>query len=202
MVMIGGDTECGPSHRAGDDQLGGGVHGCHNELLPPLQRGLAPLVAIACPTTRNAGDRKGKGKGHMRGVPIGSEADTSARENRDGGQWKVRARFPCFPNPKGSVVRDDIAGSASARAITTVSAIAANQAIQARRDSFDGIHGTDKDPDLNHVSGLAVFAGGFEARRDDHAVAVFVEDKSVHRTPPFKTVNRTLRPVVSLRPEG
>jgi hypothetical protein len=49
---------------------------------------------------------------------------------------------------------------------------------------LDGVHGSDKDPNLNHVAGFPVVAWRLEARRDDHAGRVFVENKSVHAIPP------------------
>jgi len=159
-------------------------------------------MGVSCPTTRNAGDGEGKGKGHMRGVAVGSEADTSALKNGNGGQGQICARFPSSPNPKGRVVRDDIAGAARARAVSTVSAVSTDKPVQTRRNCFDGIHRTDKDPDLDHVSGFAVVGRGLEARRNNHTVAIFVENETVHRAPPFVTVNRTLRPVVSFGPDA
>jgi hypothetical protein len=55
---------------------------------------------------------------------------------------------------------------------------------------------------LNHVAGFPVVTGGLEARRDDDTVAIFMEDESVHATPPWITANRMLWPVVSLGPVG
>lgn len=67
---------------------------------------------------------------------------------------------------------------------------------------MDGVHGADQNPDLNHVTRLPIVGRGSEARGDDHAVAIFVQDKAVQSAPPFVTVNRTLRPVVSFGPDA
>jgi hypothetical protein len=120
----------------------------------------------------------------MRGVAVCAEADTSALENGNGGQGQICARSPCSPNPKGRAAWDHIARPTRARTVATVSTVSTNQAIQARRDSFNGIHGTDKDPDLDHVAGFAVVGRGLETRRDDHPIAILVQDKSIHWTPP------------------
>lgn len=202
MIMIGGDTESTPPYRAGDNQLSRSVHGCHHKLFPSLKRRLAPLMGVAGMARRCARDRKGKGKGKVGGVAVCSETDTSARENRDGRQGKIRARSPRSPYSKGRVTRDDIAGAARTRTVATVSAVSTDEPIQARCNCFDGIHRTDKDPDLDHVSGFAVVGRGLEARRNNHTVAIFVENETVHRAPPFVTVNRTLRPVVSFGPDA
>lgn len=167
-----------------------------------METGLSPLMGVSCPTTRNAGDGEGKGKGHMRGVAVGSEADTSALKNGNGGQGQICARFPRSPYSKRGVVRDDIARTLFPGTVATVSAGTTNQTIHPRRDRFDGVHRADKDPDLDHVACFPVVRRGFETRRDNHTVAIFVENESVHRAPPFVTVNRTLRPVVSFGPDG
>ena len=63
---------------------------------------------------------------------------------------------------------------------------------------MDGIHRTDKDPDLDHVSGFPIVAGGFETGGDDHAVAILVENESVHWTPPriASTRSQTIAPTM------
>jgi hypothetical protein len=63
-------------------------------------------------------------------------------------------------------------------------AIAADQTVQARADRFGGGNGFDQNPDLNHVASLPVVGGGFKSGRDDHAIAIFVENESVQREPP------------------
>jgi hypothetical protein len=81
-----------------------------------------------------------------------------------------------------------------------VDATAANETIETRFDCGNRINGFDQNPDLNHVAGFPVVRWGFETGGDDHTDVVFVDNEAVHREPPLITVNRTLCPVVSLRP--
>jgi hypothetical protein len=84
-----------------------------------------------------------------------------------------------------------------------VDAIAANETIETRFDCGNRINGFDQNPDLNHVAGFPIVAGGGEAGGDDHTGLILVDYKAVaHREPPLITVNRTLCPVVSFRPVG
>jgi len=51
---------------------------------------------------------------------------------------------------------------------------------------------------LDHIAGFAVVAGGFETGGDNYAVAIFVENESVHRTPPriASTRSQTIAPIM------
>jgi hypothetical protein len=52
-------------------------------------------------------------------------------------------------------------------------------------DRLHGINGFDQNPDLDHIAGFPVVGFSGEAGGDDHAMRVFVKDKSVaHREPP------------------
>jgi len=200
--MIGSHPKRAPPRGSSNHELSRGVHGCHHKLFPSLKRRLAPLMGVTCPTTRNAGDGQGKGKGKPCRVPIGSEPYPLPRENGNGGKGQIRARFPRFPNTERSVIRDDITRTGSPAPVAPVATVSADESVQTGFDRFNGVAGFDQNPDLDHVPCFAVFGRGFEARCDNHAVAIFVQDKSVHLSPPFETVNRTLRPVVSLNPDA
>jgi hypothetical protein len=69
--------------------------------------------------------------------------------------------------------------------VATVSAIAADDAIQAGSNCGDGVHGFDKDPHLDHIPGLSIVGGFIEAGGNDDPLGVFMDDVAVaHREPP------------------
>ena len=165
-------------------------------MFPSLKRRLAPLMGVTCPTTRNAGDGQGKGKGKPCRVPIGSEPYPLPRENGNGGKGQIRARFPRFPNTERSVIRDDITRTGSPAPVAPVATVSADESVQTGFDRFNGVAGFDQNPDLDHVPGFTVVGRGRESRRDDDPMGVFVQDKSVHRTPPriASTRSQTIAP--------
>lgn len=120
----------------------------------------------------------------MRRIPVGSETDPSARENGNGGQGKVCARFPSPPNPKRGLACVDVARTARSGPVATVGAVAADEPVETFLDCADRIHCADQNPDLNHRAGLPVVRWGVESGRDDHSLGVFVEDEAIQRLPP------------------
>jgi hypothetical protein len=121
----------------------------------------------------------------MRGVSVGSEANTPTGENGNRRKGQVRARFPCAVNAQRSLAHVDVAGTAGSVAVATVDAGTADQTVQPFLDCADGVHGTDKDPDLDHIASLPVIGRGREASRDNDPLRVFMKDESVQREPPF-----------------
>lgn len=189
VIGVGCDAERAPTHRASDDEFGCGVYGCHKDGLPTLKRRLAPLVGVASVTTGNAGDRKRKGQGDVSGIAIGSETDFAAREAIHPLQGRVSARFPRFPDSKRGLPFIHVARAFHAEAtvffVATVSAIAANDAVQAGTDCGNGILRFAENPDLNHVAGFPVVGGGSKARRNDHTSMILVENEAVDHREPF-----------------
>jgi hypothetical protein len=164
-------------------------------------------MAVARVTACNASDCQRKAKGEMRGVPVGSEANTAASEHFEAAQQGIIARFPCPPDSLGGLAGIYVAcpfhTEATVFFVPAMHAISADEAIQAGFDRFRGGNGFDQNPDLDHIASLPVVGRGFKSGRDNHTVAIFMKDKSVaHREPPLITVKRMLWPVVSLGPVG
>jgi hypothetical protein len=67
-----------------------------------------------------------------------------------------------------------------------MSAIAADNAIQAGFNGCDGIFRFAENPDLDHISGFPVAGWIIKTRRDYDTDGIFVENKAVHRAPPLK----------------
>ncbi len=104
--------------------------------------------------------------------------------------------MPRPPDSKGSLSLIHVARTLNpeypVNLVSTVSAIATNDAVQTGFDCSNGVHGFAKDPHLDHVAGFPVVAGGGKARRDDNPLGVFVENKSVaHRVPPRVSMRAT-----------
>ena len=155
-------------------------------MTPPLETGLAPLMGIPSPPARSARDRKGEAKGEMRGVAVGAETDFATGENGNRGQGKVGARLPCAIDAKGSLAYVDVAGTTGSVAVAAVDAGSADQTVQALLDRLDGVHGTDKDPYLDHRARFPIVGVGLEAGGDDNAQGILVEDEAVQRAPPIQ----------------
>jgi hypothetical protein len=68
--------------------------------------------------------------------------------------------------------------------MTPMHAIAANNPVQAGSNGGHGVFRFAENPDLDHVAGFPIVAGGGKPGRDDHTGVIFVKDKSVHRVPP------------------
>jgi hypothetical protein len=142
----------------------------------------------------------------MRGVPVRSEANTSASENLEAAQGRVSARFPRFPDSLRSLAGIYVAcpfhTEATVFFVPAMDAIATNQTVKARSNCFRGGNGFDQNPNLDHVARFPVVGRGFKSGRDNDPLRVFMKDESVQREPPLITVKRTLWPVVSLGPVG
>jgi hypothetical protein len=79
----------------------------------------------------------------------------------------------------------DVAGTLFPVPVATVDAGTADQTVQPFLDCADGVHGFDKNPNLDHIARFTVVGRGFKAGGDDDSVAIFMENESVHATPPF-----------------
>jgi len=76
--------------------------------------------------------------------------------------------------------------------MTPMHAIAANNPVQAGSNRGHGVFRFAENPHLDHVSGFPVIGGGLETGCDDHAIAIFVENKSVHSRPPKLSMRATM----------
>ena len=76
---------------------------------------------------------------------------------------------------------------ATVNLMTTVAAIAANDAIKSGFNRGHGIFRFAQNPDLDHIARFTVVAGGFEARGDDYAGVILVDNEAVQRTPPTRS---------------
>ena len=125
----------------------------------------------------------------MRGIAIGSETNFAASEAVHELEGGIIARFPRIPDLKRRLPLIDVTRAVNAVTpvylMTTVDAVAADEAVQARSDCFHRIHGFAQDPYLNHVSGFPVVAGCGKTGGDNDSFGVFVENEAVaHSTPP------------------
>ena len=75
----------------------------------------------------------------------------------------------------------------SVNLMTTVAAIAADNAIKSGSDRGDRIFRFAENPHLDHVSGFSIVGRGGEAGGDDNPQGVLVKNESVQREPP--TIN-------------
>jgi len=192
VIGVGCYSESGPSHGTGDEEFGGGVHGCHKNGTPPLQTRLSPLVGVSRVTRSDTRNGKRKAQREMSRITICAEADFPTCEAIHKLECGIFTRFPSAINAKGSLASIYITRTTGAVAVATVDAISANETIQTFLDRADGVHKLHKDPDLNHVSGFPVVRSFREARRDDDTVLVFVDYKAVaHREPPIKASARS-----------
>lgn len=153
-------------------------------------------MSVASVTRSDTRDGKGEAQRDMGGVPVRSEADFASNEALETTQQGVSARFPCPPDSQRSLSGIDVACPLnpvfSVFFVSTVAAIAADDAIKSGSDCFHGVHGFDQDPNLDHVSGLSIVRRSFEARRDDDPLGVFVDDITVaHREPPRVSMRAT-----------
>jgi hypothetical protein len=106
---FGTHSESTPAKGPSDHELGGGVNGGHKQLTPTLQRGLAPLMGVACPPGGSARNGQGEAKGNPSRVPVRSEANFPACETLETTQGRVSARFPSFPDSWGVLPGIDVA---------------------------------------------------------------------------------------------
>ena len=136
-------------------------------------------------------DRERKGKGKVGGVTVGTEANFAARETLEGSQGGIVSRLPRIPDLKRSLPLIDVTGAfhtvTAVFFVATVSAIAADNAIQAGFNRGHRIFRFAQNPDLDHVAGFPVVARGFKAGGDHDTDVILVENESVQREPP--TIN-------------
>lgn len=133
----------------------------------------------------------------MGGVAICAEANTSASEQGKERKGGIFTRFPSFPNAQRRLPFIHVARAFytvfSVNLMTPVSAIAANDAVQAGTDCGNGIFRFAKDPNLDHVARFPVVGGFGEACCDDNPLGVLVENESVaHREPPIDSMRATI----------
>jgi hypothetical protein len=64
-------------------------------------------------------------------------------------------------------------------------AISADEPIKTRSNCFGGGNGFDKNPNLDHIARFPIVGGRLKSGRDDHAVAIFMENEAVQREPPL-----------------
>lgn len=126
----------------------------------------------------------------MGGVAISSEADFPSCEAIHPLQNRVSARLPRFPDSQWGLAFIHVARALNAVFsvffVSTVSAIAADKAIQAGSDRGNGIHGFYQNPNLDHVACFPVVRGFIEAGGNDDPLGVFMDDVAVaHREPPI-----------------
>lgn len=96
----------------------------------------------------------------MRGITIGSEANTSASETLETTQGGIIARLPRFINLQRSLTLIHVTRAFnsvfSVNFVATVSAVAADQAVKSGTYRGHGVTDFDQDPHLDHVAGFPV----------------------------------------------
>ena len=148
-------------------------------------------MGIACPPGRNSGDGKGKGKGNVGRIAICAETDFPTGETLETTQGRIVSGFPRIINLQWSLSLVDITSPFHTEAtvffVATVSAIAADNAVQAGFDRGHRVTGFNQNPHLEHVAGFSIVAGGLKARCNDDPQGVLMKEKAVQREPP--TIN-------------
>ena len=149
-------------------------------------------MGVARVTRSHARDCKGKGQGNVHRIAVCAEADFATSETLEGSERRIVSGLPRIPDLKRSLPLIDVTSPfhsvTPVNLMTTVAAIAADEAIQAGSDCGHRVFRFDEYPNLDHVSGFPIVAGGFEAGGDDHPLGVFVDNVAVaHREPP--TIN-------------
>ena len=149
------------------------------------------MVGITCPPRRNSGDGKRKGQGDPCRVTVGSETDASASETLETTQGGIVSRLPRIPDLKRSLPLIDVTGAfhtvTAVFFVATVSAIAADNAIQAGFNRGHRIFRFAQNPDLDHVAGFPVVARGFKAGGDHDTGVILMKEKAVQRAPPTRS---------------
>lgn len=147
-------------------------------------------MGVACPPARNTRNGERKGKGDVRGVTVGSEADLAASETLEGSQGWIVARLPRIINLQRSLslihVTRALHSEAAVFFVATVSAVSADKAVKSGFDRGHGIFRFAENPDLDHVAGFPVVARCGEPGGDDHPLGVFMKEKAVQREPPTR----------------
>ena len=98
--------------------------------------------------------------------------------------------MPRIPNLKRRLPLIDVTRAVnsvtSVYLMTTVDAVAADEAIKSGFNRGHRILGFDQNPNLNHVAGFSIVARGFKAGGDDDPLGVLVKEKAVQSTPPTR----------------
>jgi hypothetical protein len=115
-------------------------------------------------TRSDTRDREGEAKRKVSGVTICSETDATASEHFKGAQGGIVARFPRLPDLKRGLALIHVARAFNpehtVNLVSTMSAIAAYEAIKSGFNRGNGVLRFAEDPYLDHISGLPVVAGG------------------------------------------
>ena len=139
----------------------------------------------------HAGDGKRKGQGDVHRIAVGSKANFATGETLEGSQAGIVSRLPRIPDLKRSLPLIDVTGAfhtvTAVFFVATVSAIAADNAVQAGFDRGHRVTGFNQNPHLEHVAGFSIVAGGLKARCNDDPQGVLMKEKAVQREPP--TIN-------------
>ena len=126
----------------------------------------------------------------MHRVAVCSETNTAAGETLKTTQGGIVARFPRIPDLKRRLALIHVTRALNSVPavyfVATVSAIAADEAIQARFNRGHGILGFNEYPNLEHVARFTIVGWSLEAGRDDDTVLILVKDVAVQRTPPTR----------------
>ena len=127
----------------------------------------------------------------MSRIAIGPETDFPTNETFETTQGRIVARLPRIPDLKRRLSLIHVASPFhsvfSVNLMTTVSAIAADNAVKTGLDGGHRVFRFAEDPHLEHVAGFPVVGCMGEARGDGHPGVILMEDESVQREPP--TIN-------------
>lgn len=144
-------------------------------------------MGVTCVTGSNSGNCKRKGNRNMDGVAVCAETDFPSGESLETTQGRIIAGFPCPVNPLWCLANIDVAGTIASVTVAPVDARSTDEAIKARFNRFGGGNSFNQDPDLDHVAGFPVVAGGGKPGGDDDPVLVFMKEKAVaQREPPTR----------------
>ena len=84
-------------------------------------------------------------------------------------------------------VASPLHSKATVNLMTTVPAVAADDAVKSGFDGCDGIFSFAQNPNLEHVTGFPVVARGFKAGGDHDTGVILMKEKAVQRAPPTRS---------------